>query len=474
MDKEVFLNFLTLKQAYDLWTTDPDLIRFVDLREDGPFAECRIPGSKRVLQNELPHYLDNSPEHLLFILIAEEANQIELANVLNAHQNAVILKGGFDDWKNCGLPLCNNKSNNTHARTQNWEITMGQKMIFHQLFESETSTYTYLLADPITKEAVIIDPVLETVDRDLKLIGELGLQLRYILDTHIHADHITGAGELKKKTGAKACVSAAANVQCIEVPLEDGQQLKFGNYTISALETPGHTDSCMSFVCEGMVFTGDALLIRGTGRTDFQQGSSEKLYNSITTKIFTLPDDTIIYPGHDYRGFTSSTVAAEKKNNPRIGGGRDKAEFIKILSELKLDNPKKLHIAVPANLNCGLSLNGRVFHPQVVNGIPEITPEDLHSKLGQGNYLIVDVRRPEEFNNEYGHVKGAKLVTLGPDLIQFLSATPTDTEIVFVCRSGGRSGQAASISKDMGFGKTINMLGGMIRWNELKLEVDRD
>lgn len=226
-------------------------------------------------------------------------------------------------------------------------------MIFHQLFEKESSTYTYLLADPITKEAVIIDPVLETVARDFKLIQELGLKLVYILDTHIHADHITGAGELRKLTGAKTCVSQGARVDCIDVTLKDEMVLSFGQYQIKVLETPGHTDSCISLYCHDRVFTGDTLLIRGNGRTDFQQGSSDRLYDSIHQKLFKLPPETKVYPAHDYNGLTSSTIEIEKKLNPRVGGQKTKAEFIEIMKNLKLAQPKKISEAVPANMACG-------------------------------------------------------------------------------------------------------------------------
>lgn len=230
---------------------------------------------------------------------------------------------------------------------------MRASSLFYQLFEHESSTYTYLIADPSTKEAALIDPVLETVDRDLKLVEELGLTLKYVLDTHVHADHITGAGEIRARTGAKSAVSEGAHVGCVDISLCDGDDLFLGGLKITAVATPGHTDSCMSFIFDGRVFTGDTLLIRGTGRTDFQQGSSEKLYQSVHEKLFKLPDETQVYPAHDYRGQTVSTIGLEKKFNPRLGAGKSKEEFIKIMSELKLANPKKIHEAVPANLACG-------------------------------------------------------------------------------------------------------------------------
>lgn len=226
-------------------------------------------------------------------------------------------------------------------------------MIFHQLFEKESSTYTYLLADEQTKEAVLIDPVFEMVDRDLKLIQELGLHLKYVLDTHIHADHVTAAGEIRKRLGIKTAVSQGAQVDCADLTLKEGSEIKFGRHALRVLETPGHTDSCVSFLCEDRVFTGDALLIRGNGRTDFQQGSSDRLYESVHGKLFKLPPKTKVYPAHDYKGQTSSTIEMEMKYNPRIGVQKSKEEFIETMKNLKLDLPKKIHEAVPANMTCG-------------------------------------------------------------------------------------------------------------------------
>lgn len=232
-------------------------------------------------------------------------------------------------------------------------IEVMKNLLFQQLFESESSTYTYVLADSESLEAVIIDPVLETVDRDLKLIQELGLRLLYILETHIHADHVTGAGRISDATGAKIGICEVARAEGAHLQLNDGHQIQFGRHTITAISTPGHTDCCMCFLMEDRIFTGDTLMIRGNGRTDFQQGSSQKLYENVKSKIFTLPDETLVYPAHDYKGFTSSSIGAEKRFNTRLGGGRSVKEFEKIMLDLKLPQPKKIDVAVPANLKCG-------------------------------------------------------------------------------------------------------------------------
>jgi sulfur dioxygenase len=230
---------------------------------------------------------------------------------------------------------------------------MESQIIFYQLFEKETSTFTYLLGDPETREAILIDPVIETINRDMQLIKELELKIKYILDTHVHADHITGAGEIRFLTGAKIGVSSAYNLSCSDLQLQDGDELNFGKYVVKVLHTPGHTSGCLSYQIGNMVFTGDALLIRGCGRTDFQEGSSEKLFHSVRDKIFNLPDDTFIYPGHDYKGFSKSSIGIEKKFNPRLKLEINQEQFIRIMSEVKLEAPKKIHEAVPANLRCG-------------------------------------------------------------------------------------------------------------------------
>lgn len=231
-------------------------------------------------------------------------------------------------------------------------------VFLQQLFESKSFTYTYLLADAETKDAVLIDPVLDAIDRDLKLVNELGMNLKYVLDTHIHADHITAAGEIRNRIrGVQTAAAQKAQVPCVDVQLKENDEIKFGSLVLKTIETPGHTDSSLSFYGEGMVFTGDALLIRGCGRTDFQGGCSEKLYQSVTEKLFKLPSDTIVYPAHDYKGFTSSTIEAEIKHNPRLGKEKTKEQFQNIMANLKLDYPKQIHVALPANMACGVITN---------------------------------------------------------------------------------------------------------------------
>lgn len=226
-------------------------------------------------------------------------------------------------------------------------------LIFQQLFDSESCTYTYIIADPNSKEAAIIDPVLGMAPRDLKLIEEMSLKLKVILETHIHADHVTGAGLLADKLGAKIALSEKANAKGADILLKDHDQIEIGNLKIKVLETPGHTKTCLCYLLTDRVFTGDSLTIRGNGRTDFQQGSSEQLFHSIHQKLYTLPEETLVFPGHDYNGMMSSTIGLEKKFNKRIDQNRSLPEFIQIMIDLKLALPQKIDIAVPANLNCG-------------------------------------------------------------------------------------------------------------------------
>lgn len=234
-------------------------------------------------------------------------------------------------------------------------------MIFRQLFDPESSTYTYLLGDEKTRKAILIDPVRDQVERDAQLLAELDLELTFTLETHVHADHIAGSGVLRQRFGTKSVMSEDAGAACADIMVADGQRLELGAIQIEARKTPGHTNGCVSYVvtevgsdAPAKVFTGDALLIRGCGRTDFQQGDPVTLYESVHQKLFSLPDETGVFPGHDYKGRTMSTIAEEKQHNPRLGGGKTKEEFVAIMNALKLPQPKKIAEAVPANLLCGV------------------------------------------------------------------------------------------------------------------------
>jgi len=231
---------------------------------------------------------------------------------------------------------------------------MNDSLIFRQLFDEKTWTYTYLLGDSATGEACIIDPVLEKADRDLQLVRELGLRLTHVFDTHIHADHVTGSGLLRERTGALIAMSRAAAIAKPDILLEDGQSVSVGNISVKTILTPGHTDGCASFVVDDMAFTGDALLIRKTGRTDFQGGSAAQLYDSIHEKLYALPDSTRVFPGHDYAGLEMSTIGEEKRYNTRITSRTTQDEFVQAMAELKLEYPKYIDIALPANRKLGM------------------------------------------------------------------------------------------------------------------------
>ena len=241
-------------------------------------------------------------------------------------------------------------------------------MIFRQLFEPVSSTYTYLLGCPDTGQAILIDPVLSVWERDMQMVQALGLKLAYTLDTHIHADHITAASKLKQIAGSKIAGPSQDKLPCTDIPLEEGKPFQVGSIKLDPLHTPGHTDSHLSYLSGGRVFTGDALLIDGCGRTDFQNGDAATLYHTITHKLFTLPADTLVFPAHDYQGRRVSSIEQEKTRNPRIGGEKSLQEFVSIMHELKLAYPKFIDYAVPGNKACGIC--------------PVDIPEDLQQYCG--------------------------------------------------------------------------------------------
>jgi glyoxylase-like metal-dependent hydrolase (beta-lactamase superfamily II)/rhodanese-related sulfurtransferase len=352
-------------------------------------------------------------------------------------------------------------------------------LIFRQMYDATSSTYTYLLADSRTREAVLIDPVFEQVRRDGALVEELGLKVLYTLDTHVHADHVTGAWMMKQRLGSRIGVSAASGAEGADRLLKPGEKVVFGDHHVEVRATPGHTHGCVTYVLDDKTraFTGDCLLIRGSGRTDFQQGSAHAMFHSVHEQIFTLPDECLLFPAHDYRGLTVTSVAEEKRFNPRLGGTVGEDDFVGYMSNLNLPHPKQIDIAVPANLKCGAPEEGRMppkdpdWAPLTLStaGIWEMQPAWLaeHGDAAQ----VLDVREPSEFTGDLGHIEGAKHIPLG-QLASRAGELPRGRPIVAVCRAGGRSAQATAILQKAGFERVANLTGGMLRWNAEKLPVE--
>ena len=351
-------------------------------------------------------------------------------------------------------------------------------LVFRQLFDQQSSTYTYLLGDIATREAVLIDPVFEQARRDAALLSELRLKLAWTLETHVHADHVTAAWLHKQRLGSRIAVSAASGAEGADRFLAHGDRIPIGSRALEVRATPGHTSGCLTYVVEGrsMAFTGDALLIRGCGRTDFQQGDPRLLFRSVREQVFSLPDDCLIYPAHDYRGLTSSSVGEEKRYNPRLGGDILEEDFAGYMNHLGLAHPKQMDLAVPANLKCG-----RVASPAAgsesaewapltytFSGIWEVAPEwvEEHGREVQ----IVDVREPDEFEGPLGHIEGARLLPLG-QLAARAGELAKERPVVVVCRSGARSARATLLLREAGFDKVANLAGGMLRWNAQRLAV---
>jgi|tagenome__1003787_1003787.scaffolds.fasta_scaffold20963876_1 sulfur dioxygenase len=346
-------------------------------------------------------------------------------------------------------------------------------LVFRQLFDPQSSTYTYLLGDRASGAAVLVDPVFEQVRRDAALIGELGLTLIATLETHVHADHVTGAWLLKRRTGSRIMLSAASGAVGADRYLAQDDVVAFGGRRLLVRVSPGHTNGCLTFVLDdrSMAFTGDCLMIRGAGRTDFQEGDTATMYRSIHEQIFTLPDDCLLYPAHDYRGLTVTSVGEERRFNPRIGGEIGVGDFTGYMKNLRLAHPKLLDVAVPANLRCGRPENEEdavlpaepAWAPLRYSfaGVWEIDPHALEEHAAAAQ--ILDVREPEEFTGPLGHINGAILIPLG-ELADRAGELSKDRPIVAVCRAGGRSAQATVILQQAGFTEVANLIGGMLRW----------
>lgn len=354
-------------------------------------------------------------------------------------------------------------------------------MIFRQLFDPQSSTYSYLLGDERTNDAVLIDPVFEQARRDRALIGELGLTLRSTLETHVHADHVTSAWLLRQRLGSRIVLSAQSGAQGADVLLDHGDRVNFGTRYLEVRDTPGHTNGCLTYVLddESMAFTGDALLIRGCGRTDFQQGSARTLYRSVHGQIFTLPPACLLYPGHDYRGLTVTSVDEERRYNPRLGssGGIGEADFVGYMDNLGLAHPKQIDVAVPANLLCGRVADApaQIAEPSwapltyTFAAIWEIQPHALAEMPAKPQ--IVDVREASEYHGPLGHIRNATLIPLG-ELAVRAEELARDKPLVAVCHSGARSAQACVILQRQGFSELANLAGGMLRWRAEGFDVE--
>lgn len=348
-------------------------------------------------------------------------------------------------------------------------------MLFRQLFDQASSTYSYILADEHTREAVLIDSVFEQHARDAALIRELGLKLLYTLDTHCHADHVTGAWLMKVTLGSQVAFSREYPATNVDRPLGHGDTIAFGREALEVRATPGHTDGCLSFVTADhrMVFTGDALLVRSAGRTDFQQGDAHRLFRSIHEQLFTLPSECLVYPAHDYEGRTVTTIGEERTFNPRIGGDAREEDFVGYMRNLALPHPKQITVAVPANLRAGQPADGKApsapsWGPVITTyaGLPEIAPEWVAHHRDQVH--VLDVRTPAELDGELGRLDGAQLIPLD-DLRGRIGEVAVDKPVVVVCQTGRRSGMATAILGKAGVTRVANVAGGMVTWRNLGL-----
>ncbi len=352
-------------------------------------------------------------------------------------------------------------------------------LVFRQLFDATSSTYTYLLGDPVSRSAVIIDTVFEQHLRDRALVDELGLQLVATLETHCHADHVTGAWLMQQATGCRIGISGRYRpvVDGADLLLEHGDRVEFGGRSLEVRATPGHTAGCLTFVLDdlGMVFTGDALLIRGAGRCDFQEGDARLLFRSITQQIFSLPDDCLLFPAHDYSGRTMSSVGDEKAHNPRIGGHADERDFVVFMENLRLPHPKQIDIAVPGNMCSGRPVDAAAPPPawgpvrQTYAGTLEVEPDWVAENLSSVH--VLDVRPLEETQESLGRVPGSQLIPL-PELNVRVSEVPRDKPVITVCHSGTRSALACAILRGAGLGRYANMRGGMLAWSLMGLPAE--
>ncbi len=345
-------------------------------------------------------------------------------------------------------------------------------MIFRQLFDSVSCTYTYLLAARSGAEALIIDPVLDKVDRYLKLIEELDVKLVKALDTQVHADHITALGALRDRTHCVTVMGEQSDVDVVSMRAADGDHIDIEGLRLTALYTPGHTDDSYCFLMDDRVFTGDTLFIRGTGRTDFQNGDPRAQYDSIFNKLLTLPDDTLVYPGHDYKGDTVSTIAEERAHNPRLQV-ESVEQYVEIMANLGLADPKMMDVAVPANLRIGLSQD------EIEARGWSLTAREALQLSGSEGVILVDLRDSTE-RERHGIIRGSVHAPytelddhLKPGgLLQTLAAQ-THKRLVFYCAYGERSAMAVKSAQDAGLAESSHIKGGVDAWKRIDGPLER-
>ena len=338
-------------------------------------------------------------------------------------------------------------------------------MIFRQIFDSVSSTYTYLIASGRGREALIIDPVLEKVDQYINLLNQLDLKLVKVIDTHIHADHISGIAELRDKTNCVTVMGNKTPADVVAMRVSDEEIIKIDGIDLQALYTPGHTSESFSFLMGDRVFTGDTLLIRGTGRTDFQNGDPKDSYNSIFKKLLKLPDQTLVYPAHDYKGETVSTIIEERQFNPRLQV-KSVEEYVDIMNNLNLPDPKMMDVAVPSNLKLGIDLNRQ----KVNNGIE---PEEFNKIKKEENTVLIDLREQNEIDKE-GKLYNSNIVPFPSmhDYIEKNKDSLKNKKILFYCAHGHRSTLAVQISKSYNFGNCFHLIGGLEKWKKKGLEIN--
>ena len=337
-------------------------------------------------------------------------------------------------------------------------------MIFRQLYHMTSGTYTYLLGGRAGGEALIIDPVQEQVERYLTLLAELGLTLAKVVDTHVHADHISGMAALRDRTKCVTVMGREAPVDVVSMRVGDGDAVEIEGVALRALHTPGHTAESYSFAMEDRVFTGDTLLIRGTGRTDFQNGDALQQYESLFGKLLTLPDETLVYPGHDYKGDTVSTIGEEKRFNPRLQVASAE-DYAAIMDGLNLANPKMMDVAVPANLSVGLG-QADDEHPECAMSAEEVMhgerPGDILVDLREAGERAREGAIPGSVHAPYGQLAGM----IGPGgTLRALAARPGH-RLVYYCAFGERSAMAVDASRESGLANVCHMLGGIAAWRE--------